>query len=103
MAPERLKSSWISFMLMCCPLGITVGFSITALFTNHYKWEGAFWVFSALSFLCSFLICLVPAKYFDVNHAIEYKKICMEKAILRVDEGQEQNQESARSKISDEI
>ena len=89
-APRRLKSLWISFMLLCCPIGLTIGFAITALFTNHYKWEGSFWTISLFSAFYAFLILLVPSKYFDVNTAIEFKKVCIEKATQSVDADSEQ-------------
>jgi sugar phosphate permease len=39
---EKVKSIWISGLLLCSPLGIFVGFTLTSYMVAHYRWEYSF-------------------------------------------------------------
>ena len=41
-ATEKLKSIWISGLLLCSPLGIFVGFTLTSYMVANYRWEYSF-------------------------------------------------------------
>ena len=60
-------------MLLCAPLGLCLGFAMTAVISAYTSWEVSFWIMAILSIVFSVVFWLLDEKYFDLNKTYEYK------------------------------
>ena len=80
-----LKTPWITILIACAPIGIAIGFSMTAImssfnFRTPITWETSFWILAALSVVYALIISSIPEKYFDVHAVNELKNQARNKA-----------------------
>lgn len=54
------KSFWMSLMLVAPPIGVFMGYVVTAVLVIHADWRRSMIVISLFSGLVAFLITLVP-------------------------------------------
>ena len=66
-------------MLLCAPLGLTIGFAMTAAISIYSSWEISFWIMAILSIIFSITFLLLDEKYFDLNKTYEHKQQCIAK------------------------
>ena len=45
---EKEKSTWLTYLLIASPLGVILGYTMTALFLENIGWRGSFYVQSGL-------------------------------------------------------
>ena len=64
---ELQKSKWLTYLLIASPLGVVMGYGLTAVFLDNIGWRWAFYIQAML--LCPSLIgiFIVPNEYFIVN------------------------------------
>lgn len=76
-APERTKTIWLSILLLCAPLGIFLGFSITSAFEAHNSWQWSFISQAILAMLSAVGLFFIPLNYLDANQATAFKEECI--------------------------
>jgi MFS family permease len=62
------KATMMSLMLLSPPLGVVLGFSLTASLPS---WRWSFVFNSALMFLCALIISFIPSHYLNINVVID--------------------------------
>ena len=60
-------------MLLCSPVGLTLGFAMTAVISSYLTWEISFWIMSILSIVSAKIFILLDEKYFDLSQTYEFK------------------------------
>lgn len=64
---EKQKSKWITIQLISSPIGVILGYGISAIFQNNVGWRWAFRVQIILQLPCILFMLILPSKYFDLN------------------------------------
>jgi MFS family permease len=76
---EKVKSIWISGLLLCSPIGIFVGFTLTSYMVANYRWEYSFLIQACIAVPCVAGILYTPLKYLNIDAAISHKAECIKK------------------------
>ena len=63
------KSTWLTYLLIASPLGVVMGYGITAAFLENIGWRWAFYTQSVLLLPSLLGIFISPKKYVDVTSA----------------------------------
>lgn len=61
------KSFWMNLMLVAPPLGVFLGYCITAMFIVHADWRASIIFIAMLSCLAGFMIILMPEQYVEMK------------------------------------
>ena len=69
------KSIWMSMMLLCSPLGVTIGYEMAAVAMMYSDWQHVFIIQSCLSLACFFTIIFIPPKYIEIYEIVQALKI----------------------------
>lgn len=73
-AKESHKTLMLTLLLLAPPLGVVIGYIMTAALTTNLSWQWAFYVQSILAIMpTALLISLIGKKYFDIESAVERK------------------------------
>lgn len=64
---EIQKSQWLTYLLIASPLGVIMGYGMTAVFLDNIGWRWAFYIQSILLLPSMVGIVLIPFEYFDVQ------------------------------------
>ena len=59
--------------LVSPPLGVVIGYVITAILIANFNWKWAFYMQAALMLPCIICFLMTPTKYFDIEAAVEKK------------------------------
>ena len=77
-ANEKQKSIWLTFLILACPLGVVIGFSLTSLMVAEpfEDWRYSFYAQAALMAPCALCFLLTPAKYLNISNTIVVRAKC---------------------------
>lgn len=81
------KSVWMSFMLLCSPLGVTIGYEMSALAITYSNWQRVFFIEACLSLACFFTILFIPARYIEIYEIVQALKQEQSKRFPQRDSG----------------
>jgi len=76
---DKLKSMWITILLVCSPVGIFIGFTLTSILNNYAKWEFSFYIQGILVVPVAIAIYYQDKKYLNVDEAVAYRKKCTDR------------------------
>jgi MFS family permease len=79
MGSEKVKTIWVSGLLLCSPLGIFVGFTMTSYMVANYRWEYSFIVQACIAVPCVAAILYTPLEYLNIDAAIQHRGECAKK------------------------
>ena len=68
------KSFWMSFMLLCCPMGVIIGYEMTAVSMNYSTWQQSFVIEACVSMACFVIIIGIPSKYIEIYDIVMVMK-----------------------------
>jgi len=69
------KPEWMGFMLMSTPLGVMLGYLITAISVSYFdEWRLSFMVFIALMIISVFVQATIPSDYLDIKKMNKIKE-----------------------------
>ncbi|CDW83082.1 major facilitator superfamily [Stylonychia lemnae] len=69
---NKHKTLWLSLLLLAPPIGVVLGYSLTAFMVYHFTWRYIFYLQSILVIPCVIAMISIPNKYFDIETAIQY-------------------------------
>lgn len=73
-AKESHKTLMLTLLLLAPPLGVVLGYLMTATLITNFSWQWAFYVQSMAAVVpTAILLSLIKAKYFDIEAAVEKK------------------------------
>ena len=72
-AKENTKPVWITILLLGCPLGIFLGFSMTTAFRIYTSYYWSFYLQAILLILCAFSFFYVDIKFLDIEMAHNHR------------------------------
>jgi len=64
---ENQKSIWLTILLLAPPLGVVIGYSMTALLIAKASWHWTFYVQAVCLVPCFMGFLLTPEKYMDID------------------------------------
>ena len=64
---EKQKSNWLTYLLIASPLGVIMGYTMTAFFVENIGWRWSFYIQSILLVPSLIGIVLCPSKYFIIS------------------------------------
>lgn len=67
---ERIKSIWMTSLLLAAPLGIVVGYVITYYMVLYQSWEWSFYLQAFALAPCVVAIIFTPNRYINVEQTI---------------------------------
>jgi hypothetical protein len=70
---------WITVLLVCSPVGIFLGFTLTSIMNNYAKWEFSFYIQGILVVPVALAIYYQDKKYLNVDEAVAYRKKCTDR------------------------
>lgn len=76
---EKLKSLWITSLLVCSPLGIFLGFTLTSVMNIQLSWEWSFYIQSVCVIPCLLGLARTDNKYLDIDQANEVRQKCSDR------------------------
>lgn len=76
---DKLKSIWITFLLLAAPVGIVIGYVITYYMMLIHTWEWSFYIQAVLLLLSLACLAVTPAHYINIEQAINYRNLCLQK------------------------
>jgi len=66
---EIQKSQWLTYLLIASPLGVILGYGMTAFFLDNIGWRWAFYIQSFLLLPSMVGLLMTPKMYFNVTEA----------------------------------
>mmetsp|Transcript_16621 Transcript_16621/g.28327 ORF Transcript_16621/g.28327 Transcript_16621/m.28327 type:complete len:190 (+) Transcript_16621:831-1400(+) len=63
---EKQQSAWLTYLLIASPLGVILGYGMTAILLENWGWRASFYIQSALLTPCFIGILLTPSKYINI-------------------------------------
>ena len=108
MGSEKLKSLWITILLIASPLGVFIGFTMTSILTSldGFGWEYSFYFQGLCVIPCCFLIIYADNKFLDIDSANKFRRQCVENIeAMYIDEDkeqEEQKQQEEKKKLEEE-
>lgn len=61
------KSYWMSAMLIGAPLGVIIGYLMTAVMQTYYSWQLSFWIQGIMSLFFFVMLLFVPSRYLEIK------------------------------------
>lgn len=64
-APKKYSTLWMTLLQVAVPMGVTVGYVMTAIISTHTSWKWAFWVQTFIFSICFVLVIFTSSRYLD--------------------------------------
>ena len=72
---EGQKSTWLTYLLIASPLGVVMGYGLTAIVLDNIGWRYAFYIQALLLTPSMIGIIMTPYEYFDVHGTSKRKQM----------------------------
>ena len=105
MGSEKLKSLWITILLISSPLGVFIGFTLTSVLNSieGYGWEYSFYFQGLCALPCVFCIIQSDSKYLDIDTANKYRHKCVEIIETRYIDEDKEEEEKQKKDVKEKI
>lgn len=70
-SPEKYQTLWMTLLQVAVPMGVTVGYVMTAVIIQYTDWRWAFYMQIFIFAACFVLIMFTPKKYLDSENLSE--------------------------------
>jgi len=75
---DKHKSLWLSLLLLAAPIGVVIGYSLTAIMIENLTWHWIFYLQTVIMVPVIFAFMFTDNKYFLIDKAVERKKQIIE-------------------------
>ncbi len=64
-SPKKYSTLWMTLLQVAVPMGVTLGYGMTAIIITYTDWRVAFWAQTVIFATCFVLVLFTSSRYLD--------------------------------------